>query len=121
MYQLIVKTHFDAAHALKNYQGPCENLHGHTYKVEVKIQGENLDQSGLVYDFKELKQKLTQVTEAVDHKNLNEIKPFDEISASTENLARYFFESLEKILPNEVALKEVTVFESDDAVVSYRP
>lgn len=121
MYQLIIKTHFDAAHALKNYQGLCENLHGHTYRVEVRVEGSSLNQSGMVCDFKELKKKIASVTKTVDHKNLSDIKPFSETSPSTENVARYFFESLEEILPSEVALKEVTVFESDDAAVSYRP
>ena len=58
MYELMVEDTFDAAHALRGYDGPCENLHGHTWKVEVTIEAEKLDKIGLVVDFKDMKKKL---------------------------------------------------------------
>ncbi len=94
MYELTIKGHFDAAHAIRDYPGECRNLHGHTWDVEVTVEGAELDDIGIVYDFKRLKADLGQVLERYDHGYLNEIPPFDVLNTTAENLAKVIFEEL---------------------------
>ena len=119
LYTLTVKDHFDAAHALIGYPGKCKNLHGHTWDIEVSVCGTELDDIGIIYDFKDLKDNLRVILEAYDHENLNEVPPFDEINATAENLAQVIYERLEDTLPSHVKLKEVAVWESPIARLSY--
>jgi 6-pyruvoyltetrahydropterin/6-carboxytetrahydropterin synthase len=120
MYHLTIYTHFAAAHNLINYQGDCENLHGHNWKVEVTVSARELDKAGLGIDFKILKRETKEVLGLLDHKYLNEIKPFTEISPSSENLSRFLFEKLGAIFNNEnVRVTKVNVWESDYACASY--
>ena len=78
MYEVMIEEEFSAAHALRGYRGKCENMHGHNWKVEVYVRGEQLDQVGMLVDFKELKEATRRVMKYLDHQNLNELKPFDE-------------------------------------------
>ncbi len=120
MYRLTIHTHFAAAHNLRNYQGDCENLHGHNWKVEVTVAARELDQAGLGIDFKVLKRETKIVLDLLDHKYLNEIPPFDVISPSSENMSRFLFEKLGDRLNNSnVRVEMVTVWESDYARASY--
>lgn len=120
MYRLKIFTHFAAAHNLINYQGDCENLHGHNWKVEVVVATENLDKSGLGLDFKILKAKTNAVLDTLDHKYLNDLEPFKEKSPSSENIARYLFEELcNSFDDDEVVVDSVNVWESDNACASY--
>lgn len=121
MYDLTIKGHFDAAHALRGYPGECVNLHGHTWDVEVTVRGEELDEVGIVYDFKTLKHDLSSVLEPLDHAYLNEVPPFDEINATAENLARYLYEQLAALMPTGISVVEVGVWESPIAKLTYRP
>lgn len=107
---LKVKDRFQAAHFLKGYKGKCEKVHGHTFKVEVQIEVNELDQTGLGIDFSIIKEKLSQILP--DHTLLNEIYDFN---PSSENLARKFYKELKKEFP----VKEVTVWESEDASATY--
>ncbi|MDR2714370.1 MAG: 6-carboxytetrahydropterin synthase QueD [Coriobacteriales bacterium] len=119
MYTLTVKDHFDAAHALVGYPGECKNLHGHTWDIEVSVCGTQLDEVGIVYDFKDIKSALKAILDTFDHKFLNDIPPFNELNATAENLARVIFEQLEPGLPAHIDLKEVAVWESPIARLSY--
>jgi len=121
MYELTVTGHFDAAHALRGYEGECRLLHGHTWDVEVTVAGEELDEIGIVYDFKALKSDLASVLEPYDHAYLNEVAPFDEISPTAENLARVLFERLTAVVDARVRVVEVGVWESPVAKLTYRP
>ncbi|MCE5203235.1 MAG: 6-carboxytetrahydropterin synthase QueD [Coriobacteriales bacterium] len=125
MYELSVKGHFDAAHALVGYPGECRNLHGHTWDVEVTVAANELDDIDIVYDFKSLKADLARVLEPYDHVFINEVAPFDALSPTAENLARVLYESLERNITQatsaRVHLKEVTVWESPVARLTYRP
>lgn len=116
-YGLAIRDHFDAAHFLRNYQGKCSELHGHTWGVEVKIEGSKLNQSELLFDFQELKKLLKGALSRFDHAFLNEIPPFDKISPTGENLARFIFEDLESKLPQGIRLVSVKVEESSSAWV----
>lgn len=121
MYELTVKGHFDAAHALHGYPGECRELHGHTWDLEVTVSGQKLDAVGIVYDFKSLKDDLAAVLEPLDHAYLNEIPPFDTLNPTAENLARFVFESLSERVGEEVRVNEVAVWESPIARIAYRP
>lgn len=120
-YSLTVKDHFDAAHNLYDYPGECRNLHGHTWDVEVTVVSSELDGLGLVCDFKDLKKALKEVLNRYDHTYINENAPFDAISPTAENLAREICAHLSDILPKQVKVKEVAVWESPIARVGFSP
>lgn len=103
MYTVCVQAHYDSAHFLRKYRGKCEKLHGHRYVVEVALQTEEVDASGIAFDFVELKRHLRALAETLDHENLNEIPPFDEIEPSAENQARWFHDELRDRLPDAMA------------------
>jgi len=121
MYRLTVKDHFDAAHTLRGYPGECRKLHGHTWDVEVTVEGGHLDEIGIVYDFKRLKDDLHRVLEDYDHAFLDEVAPFDGLNPTAENLARVIFERLAEKAGGDVKVAEVAVWESPVARLAYRP
>lgn len=124
MYEVSVDEGFAAAHNLRNYKGKCENLHGHNYKVRVTLAGQELDSTGLLYDFVNLKRAIQGVVRSLDHIYLNEFPPFDVQNPSAENIARYIFEETAKQLPkapNGAGITSVTVWESDLTAATYRP
>jgi 6-pyruvoyltetrahydropterin/6-carboxytetrahydropterin synthase len=103
-----------------NYQGECENLHGHNWKVEVSVEAKTLDKAGLGIDFKVLKAETNALLKTLDHKYLNELQPFLETSPSSENIARYVYQELSARLNNEnIRVASITVWESDFASASY--
>ena len=118
-WRLKVKNSFSAAHFLRNYHGKCERLHGHNWRVELEVEGDRLDEMGLLMDFKDLKRILGEVIDRLDHCLVNELSPFDRVNPSSENLARYIFEEVKKRLPEEVRVHSVTVWESDSACATY--
>jgi 6-pyruvoyltetrahydropterin/6-carboxytetrahydropterin synthase len=120
MYELKVITQFAAAHRLENFNGKCEALHGHNWKVEVFLAGEGLDQAGLLMDFGVVKAKAREVLEELDHKYLNELAPFQDQNPSSENLARYLFQRLRAVINDAgVRVSRVRVWESDTSCASY--
>ncbi|GAB4274584.1 MAG: hypothetical protein Kow0056_03070 [Coriobacteriia bacterium] len=119
-WTLTVKDHFDAAHELHGYPGECAELHGHTWDVEVTVQGESLDEVGIVYDFKRLKDDLRRVLAAFDHAHLNSVPPFDEVNPTAEHLARVVFDRLADTVAEQVRVVEVAVWESPIARITYR-
>jgi len=122
VYEISVIKHFEAAHYLRGYQGKCENVHGHRYKVVVKIGAEKLNEIGLAYDFMDLKKYLKETLDRYDHACLNDIKPFDKINPSAENIAATIYKELKRKLAREpITLKAVEAWESPEQGVSYRP
>jgi 6-pyruvoyltetrahydropterin/6-carboxytetrahydropterin synthase len=119
-YTLTIKEHFDAAHALVGYPGQCKNLHGHTWDVEISVEGTELDEVGIVYDFAKLKVDLLSILGDYDHKYLNEVAPFDKINATAENLARVIYDRMVGLLPENIVMVEVAVWESPIAKLVYR-
>jgi len=120
MYELTVKGKFSAAHALRGYDGNCANVHGHNWGVEMVVRAENVTSVGLTIDFRRLKSVLHETLAELDHKNLSEIPPFDGLSPSSENIARWLFEKLEPVVgPLGGRLAEIRVAEGDDCSVSY--
>lgn len=120
MYELKTITQFGAAHQLKNYHGKCEHLHGHNWKIEVYVKGEELDDCGLLVDFKDIKEKTNEIIERLDHKFLNELECFTEINPSSENIARYIYDELSRDLnTGKIKVSRVTAWESDNACATY--
>jgi 6-pyruvoyltetrahydropterin/6-carboxytetrahydropterin synthase len=121
MYDLMIRGHFDAAHALHGYPGECAGLHGHTWDVEVVVRGSTLDDVGIVYDFKTLKDDLAVVLDPLDHAYLNDVPPFDAQNPTAENLSRHIYERLQDQVGEAVRVVEVAVWESPVAKITYRP
>ena len=120
MYELSIIENFSSAHFLRGYNGPCENLHGHTWKLEIAITSENLDDIGLVVDFKDLKGRLQRFLQSLDHICLNDLPAFKDKNPSTENLAKYIYQEFAKEC-HPFLLKKVRVWESETCSVSYTP
>lgn len=126
MYEISVGETFAAAHALRQYRGKCEKIHGHNYQVEVTLAGEQLDSAGLLMDFLELKRWLRAVAEQFDHCLLNEVPPFDKVNPTAENLARHFYEEIARMLAaspaaGRVRVAEVKIRETEATAAVYRP
>jgi 6-pyruvoyltetrahydropterin/6-carboxytetrahydropterin synthase len=124
MFEVAVEQSFASAHALRNYKGRCENVHGHNWKVRVVIEGEKLDATGMLVDFLDVKSLLGEILDRIDHQFLNEIPPFDVINPSAENIAEYFYQQLTGKLaetPVPVRLREVKIWETEIQSATYRP
>ena len=98
MYIINVRSHYDAAHFIRDYNGKCERLHGHRYEVEVALGFEDLGPGGIAYDFADAKRHLREITESLDHQNLNDLPAFDGVETSAENQARYIYRTLKEKL-----------------------
>lgn len=124
MFEVTVEAGFSSGHYLRNYHGKCENPHGHNYRVFVTLVGAELDHSGLLLDFKLLKQVMRPVVDRLDHQMINELAPFDEeLNPSAENLARYFFQQtaaqMEEMTGGRVRVKDCTLYETDTSFARY--
>ena len=123
MYEVTVDAGFSSGHYLRNYHGRCENPHGHNYKVRVTLVGKELDHTGLLLDFKQLKQVMRPVIDRIDHQMLNDLEPFTEINPSAENIARYFYdqtsEQLREMTSGRVSVKNCTIWETDTTSAIY--
>jgi 6-pyruvoyltetrahydropterin/6-carboxytetrahydropterin synthase len=123
MYEVTVEAGFSSGHYLRNYHGKCENPHGHNYKVRVTLAGQDLDPSGLLIDFKLLKQVLKPTIDRIDHQMLNDIEPFIELNPSAENIARYFYDETSRQLSGmtdgRVRVKDCTIWETDTTSATY--
>ena len=123
MFEVTIEETFAAGHALRNYRGKCENVHGHNYRCQVTVEGAALDEIGLLVDFVELKKVVHAVLDRMDHQWLNDFPPFDVLNPSAENMARYIYEQVnEGIKTREgVRLGLVRLWETDTAHATYRP
>jgi len=124
MFEVAVEQSFASAHALRNYKGRCENVHGHNWKVRVVIEGEKLDATGMLVDFLDVKSFMGEILDRIDHQFLNEIPPFDSINPSAENIAEYFYQQLTGKFaetPVPVRIREVKIWETEIQSATYRP
>ncbi|MDD5624372.1 MAG: 6-carboxytetrahydropterin synthase QueD [Candidatus Cloacimonetes bacterium] len=120
MYKLSVYDYFSAAHRLRGYEGPCSNVHGHNWKVRVTFQTGKLDPLRMAIDFKELKVKLSEILKELDHTFLNELVIFKDTNPTSENIAKYIYDSLsESFKDSAISLLEVEVQESEKVSVVY--
>lgn len=120
MFEISSQIHFSAAHHLINYDGDCENVHGHNWLVCATIRSNTLNDIGLGIDFKILKNMLTQVLDKLDHTDLNIIFNKKERNPSSENIARYIYQELEKTInePNCIVYR-IDVYETPGNCASY--
>ena len=122
MFEVMIERNFSSAHQLRGYKGKCENLHGHNYKIEIFARGRELDNTGLLVDFVELKAAADEVVQYLDHRNINELPPFDEeLNPSAENLARYILERVASRVGDErVQIYKVRCYETPTSVATYQ-
>ncbi len=121
-FEVMIERNFSSAHQLRGYKGKCENLHGHNYKIEIFARGRELDNIGLLVDFGELKAAADEVVNYLDHRNINELPPFDvELNPSAENLARYILERVASRVGDErVQIYKVRCYETPTSVATYQ-
>ena len=121
LWRLAVRSEFSAAHALRNYRGKCEALHGHNFSVEMVVEGGSLQEGAeLLVDFAVLKTRLSTVLAGLDHGVLNASAPFDALNPTSENLARHIWQSLARIMEEPgVRLHSVTVGEKAGQAATY--
>lgn len=121
VFEIVVQEQFSAAHALRNYPGNCEHLHGHNWTVEVTIECGELNDIGIGVDFRTVKQCLREALNRLDHVNLNELPPFNVINPSSENIARCLYEELSgKLNTEKIRVSRVAVSETPTSRASYR-
>jgi 6-pyruvoyltetrahydropterin/6-carboxytetrahydropterin synthase len=122
MFEITIEETFAAGHALRNYRGKCENVHGHNYRCQVTVSGEQLDHIGLLVDFVELKKIVRGVLDRLDHTWLNEFPPFDVLNPSAENMAKYIYDEVTAGLQGREGIRigQVRLWETDTASATYR-
>jgi len=120
MYEVTIRKSFSAAHLLREIGGKCEELHGHNFIVEVSAAADNLNDEGLLIDFRLLKRWTDEVLALLDHKYLNELSFFRDVNPSSERIAQFLYEQIGQKAGNvPVPLTRVTVWESENARVTY--
>jgi 6-pyruvoyltetrahydropterin/6-carboxytetrahydropterin synthase len=121
-FEVMIERNFSSAHQLRGYRGKCENLHGHNYRIEIFARGRELDNIGLLVDFGELKAAADEVVNYLDHRNINELPPFDEeLNPSAENLARYILERVSaRVGDRRVQVYKVRCYETPTSVATYQ-
>lgn len=120
MYDLMVEADFSAAHQLRGYKGKCEDLHGHNWRVQIVVSSDKLNEIGIVLDFHELKEISREVILPLDHSFLNDVFPFTEINPSSENIAKWIYDSLKKKLQiKNCVVSSITVWENDSSSATY--
>ena len=123
MFEVTIEETFAAGHALRNYHGKCENVHGHNYRCQVTLEGRELDSVGLLVDFVELKRAVHGVLDRLDHQWLNDFPPFTELNPSAENIAKFIYDQVCEALKTRTGVRVglVKLWETDTASATYRP
>lgn len=120
MYDLMVESQFSSAHQLRGYKGKCEMLHGHNWRVQITVSSDNLNDIGIMVDFHELKDISAEVISSLDHSFLNDVFPFTEINPSSENIAKWIFDSIKKKIDSKPCeVSSVTVWENEASSATY--
>lgn len=126
MFEVTVEHSFSAGHSLREYKGKCENVHGHNYRIQVTVEGEQLNRIGLLVDFVDLKRAVRQVCEVLDHQFINDLEPFTTVNPSAENIAKYLYDEISAVYDSgqfgpPVRLAQVKVWETDTSIAVFRP
>jgi 6-pyruvoyltetrahydropterin/6-carboxytetrahydropterin synthase len=121
-YEVMIERNFSSAHQLRGYKGKCENLHGHNYKIEIYVRGSELNNIGLLIDFGDIKIAADEVIKYLDHRNINELPPFDvELNPSAENLARFILEYVaSRVDDDRIQVYKVRCFETPTSIATYQ-
>ncbi len=119
-FEVYVKTHFSAAHSLTGYEGDCARVHGHNWIVEVFVKCKELNEIGIGVDFRDIKEGVKKVLKDLDHFNLNELPPFKTVNPTSENIAKFLYQELAKVLNSDVVkVSKVKVSETPGAGAFY--
>ena len=116
MYKIEVFSDFSSAHKVRGYKGKCENIHGHNWKVGVELSSDKLNEIGIVADFRDVKKRLEDILQRLDHKDLNSLPYFKKVNPTSENIAKFIFDELKK---KKLPASSVSVWEADDAKATY--
>jgi len=116
VFEVKVKADFSAAHNLRKYDGKCERLHGHNWVVEAAFRYKALDAAGMAVDFKAARAALKEVVEKFDHSYLNESEYFKKANPTSENMAKFIYDSLKKKM---AGVYSVAVWENDRSCAVY--
>ncbi len=120
MYEISVITHFSAAHRLVGYDGSCANVHGHNWEISIFIRGTELNDIGVLVDFREVKQLVNDSLAELDHGDLNALPAFADANPTSENIARHLHEKLSAELnEGNCTVHRVAVRETPRTEVSY--
>ncbi|HCW92432.1 MAG TPA: 6-carboxytetrahydropterin synthase QueD [Flexistipes sinusarabici] len=117
MYKVKVTDNFSSAHNLREYEGNCEKLHGHNWQIEVSLKGEELDELGMLVDFRELKKEVKNILNTLDHTYLNDHEYFSRVNPTSENIAHFIYKKLKSRFKDR--MDSVTVWESNDSATEY--
>jgi 6-pyruvoyltetrahydropterin/6-carboxytetrahydropterin synthase len=126
MFEVTVEQTFAAGHALREYKGKCENVHGHNYRVQVTVEGGQLNRIGLLVDFVELKRVVREVVDRLDHQFINDLEPFTVLNPSAENMAKYFYDEVSHRMnqpgfDTSARISQIKIWETDTSIAVYRP
>ena len=119
MFEVRVEKTIAAAHRLFDYDGPCESLHGHNYRIEVAYTGTELDRFGMLVDFTEIKKAFHAVLDTLDHTYLNDLPAFQDLSPSAENIAAHIYRELKVTQFARATLNSVSVWETPTQGAKY--
>src|SRR5260370_21683345 len=118
MFRVTVEEDFSAGHALRGYRGKCENVHGHNYKVQITVEGAQLDSIGLLCDFLHLKQIIRGIVQGLDHQFLNDLPAFSHLNPSSENLAKHFYEEASNQVASLPASARITCITASEPIAT---
>ncbi len=123
MFELMIKTHFDASHTLPFHEGKCRRPHGHTYHIEISFASETLDSNGMGVDFYILKKAMKRVEDLLDHRDLNIIFDVFELTTTAENICLFIYASLSLIADENMEyiyrIKNITIWETPSGGCKY--
>lgn len=119
-FSLSIEASFSSAHSLRGYVGRCSRVHGHNYKVVIEIAADSLNELGFVVDYYDVKTVLSDCIDQIDHRNINDIPPFDTLNPTAENLAIWFYKQLSQHLNDQrISVSAVTLYETEDFCIRY--
>ncbi len=120
-YIIRVEARFESAHNLREYHGAPEPLHGHSWKVEAKFLCTKLDQEDMGVDYVHVEKAIRNLAMKLDHRYINDIPPFDKLNPTSENIAKWFYQELNKPEIRQASkLDEVILWEGPFAYVAYK-
>ncbi len=124
VYEVAKEFVFSAAHQIRFHGGKCERLHGHNWRVRIHARAAQLDRLGMVVDFADLHRIVSELCARFDHRNVNEVPPFDEVNTTAENIARFFYveagRRLAEMAGGRVRVSRVEVWENEGSLAVYR-
>ena len=120
MFKLTVKKEFSSAHILHGHPGDCKRMHGHNWLVEAEVRVSNTNVIGMVIDFKDIKNNLQDIIDKLDHQYLNDIEPFTNENPTAENISKYIYKELSKIINTDnIKVSEIKLWETSNSAVTY--